>query len=193
MGSSGFSRRTFIRQGAGAVGTAWARVAIPGMAAIAQAACTAKEEQAPFTILTAEQATEFGAIAERIIPTTDTAGAVDAGVIYFLDQSFGTFNAPLLPMLQGGLSELQAGIQDGRRFSELDAAAQDALLEANQNAPFFQVFRMMTFAGYFGMSEYGGNKDGVGWKLLGMDPAVHAHTAPFGYYDAEYRKENPDA
>jgi hypothetical protein len=40
------------------------------------------------------------------------------------------------------------------------------------------------------LSEYGGNKDGIGWKLLGMDPHTHAYVYPFGDYDAEYMKEN---
>jgi gluconate 2-dehydrogenase gamma chain len=187
------SRRFFLKQAAGVGGAAWMRVVLPSLAAISQAACTAKEEAAPFTILSAAEAAEFEAIAARIIPTTDTPGAREAGVIYFLDQTFGTFNAPMLPMLQGGLQQLQAGIEDGRRFSELSEAEQDALLEESQATPFFQVMRMMTFAGFFGLSEYGGNRDGVGWKLVGMDPDAHAYTSPFGYYDAEYLKENPDA
>ncbi|MDH5345643.1 MAG: gluconate 2-dehydrogenase subunit 3 family protein, partial [Gammaproteobacteria bacterium] len=139
------------------------------------------------------EAAEFEAIAARIIPTTDTPGSREAGVIHFFDQSFGTFNAPMLPMLQSGLEALQAGIEDGRKFSELSEPEQDALLEASQDTPFFQVIRVMTFAGFFGMSEYGGNKGGVGWKLLGMDPHTHSYTSPFGYYDAEYLKENPGA
>ena len=168
-------------------------MAIPGLAAISQAACTAKEEKAPFTILSEAEAIEFEAIAARIIPTTDTPGATEAGVIYFLDQSFGTFNAPMLPMLRGGLEQLRAGINDGKEFSQLGEQEQDAVLAENQGTPFFQVIRMMTFAGFFGMSEYGGNKDGVGWRLMGMDPTVHAYSSPFGFYDAEYLKENPDA
>jgi gluconate 2-dehydrogenase gamma chain len=193
MNPASISRRVFLRQSSGVAGAAWLKAVVPSMAAIAQAACTAKEEQQPFTILEPAESREFAAIAARIIPTTDTPGASEAGVIYFLDQSFGTFNAPMLPMLRGGLAELQSGISDGKLFSALDENAQDALLEAQQQTPFFQVLRIMTFAGYFGLSEYGGNKDGVGWKLLGMNPTAHAHTAPFGYYDAEYRKENPDA
>ncbi|MGI9205495.1 MAG: gluconate 2-dehydrogenase subunit 3 family protein [Woeseiaceae bacterium] len=193
MDHSAISRRLFLEQSAGVAATAWARVAIPGLAAISQAACTAKEEKSPFTILSDAEALEFEAIAARIIPTTDTPGATEAGVIYFLDQSFGTFNAPMLPMLRGGLEQLQTGISDSKKFSDLAAPDQDAVLEENQGTPFFQVFRMMTFAGFFGMSKYGGNKDGVGWKLMGMDPAVHAYSSPFGFYDAEYLKENPDA
>ena len=193
MSQSGISRRAFLEKSAGVAGAAWARAVIPGLAAISQAACTAKEEKAPFTILGDGEALEFEAIAARIIPNTDTPGAREAGVIYFFDQSFGTFNAPMLPMLRGGLEQLQAGIDDGRKFSELSDAEQDTLLEESQETPFFQMIRMMTFAGFFGLSEYGGNKDGVGWKLMGMDPDVHAYTSPFGYYDAEYLRENPDA
>ncbi|MGI9263242.1 MAG: gluconate 2-dehydrogenase subunit 3 family protein [Woeseiaceae bacterium] len=193
MEHKAISRRLFLEQSAGVAGTAWVRAVIPSLAAISQAACTAKEEKAPFTILNEAEALEFEAIAARIIPTTDTPGATEAGVIYFFDQSFGTFNAPMLPMLRGGLEELQSGIADGKKFSELTADDQDATLEQAQNTPFFQIFRIMTFAGFFGLSEYGGNKDGVGWELLGMNPHEHAYSSPFGYYDAEYLEENPDA
>ena len=193
MDHSAISRRVFLERSAGVAGTAWARAVLPSLAVISQAACSAKEEKAPFTILQDAEAVEFEAIAARIIPATDTPGAREAGVIYFFDQSFGTFNAPMLPMLRGGLEQLQAGIADGRKFSELNEQEQDAILEESQETPFFQILRMMTLAGFFGLSEYGGNKDGIGWKLLGMDPAEHAHTSPFGYYDAEYLKENPDA
>lgn len=138
------------------------------------------------------EAIELEAIAARLIPTTDTPGAREAGVIYFFDQSFGTFNAPMLPMLRGGLDQLQAGISGGQKFSQLNEGLQDALLEENQDTPFFGLMGMMTFAGFFGMSKYGGNKDGIGWDLLGMDPNVHMYTSPFGYYDAEYLKESAD-
>ena len=187
------TRRMFLQQSAGTAGAAWARAVLPGMAAIAQAACTAREQQQPFTILSDEEALEFEAIAARIIPTTDTPGAREAGVIYFIDQSFGSFNAPMLPVLRGGLDELQSGIDGGRKFSELSEADQDAVLEANQETPFFFMIRLMTFSGFFGLSAYGGNKDGIGWKLLGMDPGTHAYQSPFGHYDAEYLKENADA
>ncbi len=192
MKPEALSRRAFLERTAGAAGAAWARVALPSLAAISQAAIAAKEEGQAFSILGDEEAAEFAAVAARIIPTTDTPGATEAGVIYFMDQSFGTFNAPLLPMLRGGLEQIQSGIPDGRTFSELSEDEQDALLEANEATPFFGLIRMITFAGFFGLSEYGGNKDGVGWALLGMDPHAHAHVPPFGYYDAAYRQEAAD-
>jgi len=193
MNQHELSRRLFLKQSAGTAGAAWARAVLPGLAAIAQAACTARDEQAPFTTLGADEAAAFEAIAARIIPTTDTPGAREAGVIYFFDQTFGTFNAAYLPMLRGGLAELESGIDGGRKFVDLTAEEQDAVLEANESTPFFGLFRIMTFAGFFGLSKYGGNKDGIGYQLLGIDPNAHAYTAPFGYYDAEYVKEHSDA
>lgn len=193
MSSQELTRRIFLQQSAGVAGATWAKAILPGLAAISQAACTSKEEQASFVVLQADEAADFEAIAARIIPTTDTPGAREAGVIHFFDQSFGSFNAPMLPMLRDGLGKIQAGIDGGQRISQLSESDQDALLEANADTPFFGLIRIMTFAGYFGMSEYGGNKDGVGWKLLGMDPHAHSYSHPFGYYDAEYVKENSDA
>ena len=101
MNSQDLTRRFFLKQSAGVAGATWARAALPGLAALSQAACTAKEEQAPFGILQADEAVELEAILARIIPTTDTPGAREAGVIHFFDQSFGTFNAPMLSCCSG--------------------------------------------------------------------------------------------
>ena len=53
MNPASMSRRLFLRQSSGVAGAAWLKAVVPSMAAIAQAACTAKEEQQPFTILEA--------------------------------------------------------------------------------------------------------------------------------------------
>ena len=44
-----------------------------------------------FDFFTPEEAVEVEAIAARIIPTDDTPGAREAGVIYFIDRSLVTF------------------------------------------------------------------------------------------------------
>jgi len=138
MNSQDLTRRFFLKQSAGVAGATWARAALPGLAALSQAACTAKEEAVAFTILQAEEAAELEAVLARIIPTTDTPGAREAGVIHFFDQSFGTFNAPMLPAIRGGLASLQENIDGERKFSELSAEEQDALLESIQQTPFFE-------------------------------------------------------
>jgi hypothetical protein len=35
------------------------------------------------------------------------------------------------------------------------------------------------------MSRYGGNREQVGWSLIGFEGHHGAWTYPFGYYDAE--------
>ncbi len=192
MSDVDLSRRRFLMQGTAAAGTRWARLVLPSLAALSQAACTARESQAPFTTLGDAEAREFEAIVARIMPTTDTPGAREAGVIHFLDQTFATFNAPMLAPARGGLEQFAAGIEGGVRFSELSEAEQDAYLATQENTPFFGMLRFLTMCGYFGLSKYGGNKDGVGWELVGMTPHNRVYESPFGYYDAEYLEENPD-
>jgi len=185
------SRRMFLQQSAGVAGASWARLVLPGLAAISQAACTAKEEKKSFTVLQPDEAIEFEAIVARIIPTTDSPGAREAGVIHFLDQTFGTFNAGILTPARGMLQQFQSGIEGDELFSELTEHEQDAHLESNEETPFFGMMRFLTMCGFFGMSKYGGNQGDIGYKLVGMNSNVHVYQSPFGYYDAEYQKENP--
>jgi gluconate 2-dehydrogenase gamma chain len=192
MQNDNTSRRNFLRGGVALAGGSWLRYTAPGIAALAQAACSAKEDSAAFAILTAKEAIEFEAIAARILPTTESPGAREAGVIWFFDETFGTFNAGNLQFARSGLAEFQAAIGSGVLFSDLDEAAQDAYLKTQEQTPFFNMIWFMALTGFFGMSKYGGNKNDIGWKLLDVDPGKHAYQSPFGYYDAEYMKEHAD-
>ena len=187
------TRRSFLRQGAALTGGTFLRFSAPSLAALSQAACSAKEETRSFTILGEAEAREFEAIAARIIPTTDTPGAKEAGVIWFFDQTFGTFNAGDLEVARKGLANFQEALNDDRLFSALTDAEQDAHLATQDETQFFELMHFMTLCGFFGMGKYGGNNDDIGWKLLGIDPNQHVFTSPFGYYDAEHIKENDSA
>jgi gluconate 2-dehydrogenase gamma chain len=46
----------------------------------------------------------------------------------------------------------------------------------------------LTVAGMFALPGYGGNRDKLGWALLGFEDH-HAWQPPFGYYDAAYTPE----
>jgi len=37
----------------------------------------------------------------------------------------------------------------------------------------------------FALPQYGGNRDSVGWKLIGFED-LHVFHPPFGYYDRDY-------
>lgn len=202
MGSdtfSSFSRRRFIA-GSGSMaailGNPLLRAGLPGIAALSASACTARDSSASFNVLSVPEARELEAIAARILPTTDTPGAREAGVIWFMDKSFGSIMASQLETARDGLKEFQSGIKElfpgAERFSDLDEVDQDKYLETREESGFFNFIRFLTLAGFFGMSSYGGNKDNVGWKLLGLDGQHNGYQPPFGYYDARYPESERD-
>ena len=185
-----YTRRRFL-QAAGAVtaGLAWKAGGV-AFAATAREAVAAQESGAPFAVLAGDDARDFAAIAARIIPTTDTPGATEAGVIHFFDQAFAGDMAGELPF---ALAELAALNRDrDRRFAELDVAAQDGILASIEEGPFFALLRTMTIFGFFAMSRYGGNRDQVGWKLIDFEGHHGTWTYPFGYYDAQAAREAGD-
>lgn len=196
MTIEGLSRREFLQGSGSLAGSSVIRAALPAVAALSQAACTAKDEAAPFENISAAQAREIVAIAARILPTTDTPGATEAGAVYFFDKAFGDFLRDAKPTAERMLAEFQAGIA-GRfpgatRFSDLDESDQDSYLKEQEESQFFFGVRLLTLVGVFGMSHWGGNRDDIGWKLVGMDGPPHAWAPPFGYYDAEYMEEQQD-
>ncbi len=151
----------------------------------------AQETPMELTVLTPSEAEEFAAIAERIIPSDDTPGATEAGAIFFIDRVLSSSRTELLPGLREGLSLLQATGQAAHgnpRFSTLAAAQQDELLRQIEDSTFFTTMRYLTICGTFASPEYGGNRDYVGWSLIGFDHG-HAWQAPYGYYDADYLKK----
>ncbi len=198
MDGEGLTRRSFMASsGALAGAAAFSRVGWAGIIALGQAACQARDEGTAFTALTRSEARELEAIAARILPTTDTPGAREAGVIHFFDQSLGSFLAASLPAVREGVANLAqtipAGYPGARAFSDLDTADQDDYLKTQEGQPFFELVRFLTLAGFLGMSAYGGNRDHVGWQLLGLGPGEHGHTYPFGWYDADAARDSHDS
>lgn len=189
------SRRGFLAGSSAVAGGALLRAGLPAVTALSASACTARDEEAAFRVLTAAEARELAAIAARILPTTDTPGAREAGVIWFIDGAFDTFMKGSLDFARAGLRDFETGLADAAagaaRFSDLDEPAQDAYLASRESSPFFGLMRFLTIVGFFGMSSYGGNRDHVGWKALGFDP-LHVWEPPFGHYDAEYAQAGRD-
>ena len=193
MKSEALSRRLFLKGSGTLAGSVMARAGIPAIVAVSQAACTARDEGTAFENISGAEARELAAIAARILPTTDSPGATEAGAIYFIDQSLGSIYADYADEFLGRLAEFQSGIATrypgAALFSDLDEADQDDYLRHVEDTPFFDNMRFATLAGVFAMSSYGGNRDNIGWKLVGMDGPPHAWTHPFGEYDAEYVEE----
>jgi gluconate 2-dehydrogenase gamma chain len=197
MERSDFSRREFLLQSAVGAGSVWLAAGWPEVLAAQQHAhqtMRAVDAGAPAKLefLTPAQAADVEAIASLIIPTTDTPGAREAGVVYFIDRALRTFAADqqkpfadVLALVDGKRKELFPAAAD---FASLTAAQQTYILTAIEKTPAFDKLRFFTVAGFFGNPEDGGNRDMAGWKLIGFDNAP-THTPPFGYYDAQYLDE----
>lgn len=191
MATSESSRRAFLKSAGSAAGTSLILLSLPALFTARTSANAAQAARAPFTTLGADEAAEFEAIAARIIPTDDTPGATEAGVIYFMDNVLGTSRSETLAPMRQGLAELRASARStyqASAFHQLESAQQDALLTAIETTPFFNTMRYLTIAGMFTLPEYGGNRDGIGWKLIGFEEQ-HMWQPPFGYYDAEAARE----
>jgi gluconate 2-dehydrogenase gamma chain len=181
-----FSRRDFVAT-VGSIGAIWLLADARKRAeAVDHAAHQLKQAQPTLTTLTREQAAELEAFASRIIPTDDTPGAREAGVVYFIDRSLSTFAKDQLPAITEGLAKLErdvaAKFPGQTRLSRLTPAQQDEVLKSIEETPFFGQIRFATLAGFFSLPSYGGNRDFTGWKLVGQEPAMEFRS-PFGWYD----------
>jgi gluconate 2-dehydrogenase gamma chain len=166
-------------------------LSLPSVLKAAEHASAAYHEAKSFTTLGMEEAAEFAAIASRILPSDETPGATEGGVIYFMDTVLGSSRNELLAGLRKGLASLQRTAHSSygsARFSMLAPDQQDALLHDVEGTDFFATVRFLTLAGMFALPDYGGNREHVGWDLIGFDHR-HAWQPPFGYYDADYAQK----
>ena len=186
------TRRNFVAAG-GVLGAAWLLRDLVGAGdALAYARQAVQQTPAPaFTALTADEAAVVEAAAARIIPSDDTPGAKEAGVVYFIDRAFSTFQKNDLPQIQKLVVDLNRRARRRKpaaaNFATLAAADQDAILKQIEKSDDFGGLRYFTIVGMFANPSWGGNKDMVGWKLLDFMPHG-AFQPPFGYYDAEAAK-----
>lgn len=192
MAANHLSRRDFLASSASLAKGSLLVLSAPAILTACREASESAQTEAAFKVFSNEEAAELTAIAARIIPSDETPGATEAGVIYFLDNIFGQpQREPQLVMLRDGLRELgfQVATQTGAAyFSELTAAQQDELLRENENTPFFATMRYLTIAGTFSLPEYGGNQNKVGYQIIGFEDRG-AWAAPYGFYDADYMEK----
>ena len=129
--------------------------------------------------LSARQARFIDSIAGRILPTTDTPGAVEAGAVFYIDGALASPYPHLLSRYARGLRALDkhGKRQFGAAFEKLSPEQQDSVLsdleagkivELRDGEAFFELLRTHVLEGVFGEPSYGGNRDMIGWKLVGF-------------------------
>ena len=179
------TRREFVTTLGGAAGAAWLSSVWPLALADAAAAhqASARGEAVQFRVLSSQQAADFGAFADRIIPPDDTPGARDAGVVHFADRFLGGVGAHKKSEFDRALVELdRATRRRGQRFAALPVTRQHDIIKSLEGSPAFITLRDFTLLGYFSHPSYGGNAGGAAWKAIGFEERM-AWQPPFGYYD----------
>ena len=145
--------------------------------------------EAKLSLFSAAEAADIEAVAARIIPSDDTPGAREAGVVYFIDRALGTFLSQLAGGYRAQLAEFQTVFREQQpgapSFSSLTSAQQVEYLRTVDDTPFFDTTRLLTLLGMFSLPTYGGNRNGDGWRLIGFEDR-HFFQPPFGHYDRGY-------
>lgn len=133
------------------------------------------------------------AACERLIPRDEDPGAIDAGVPTYLDRML---QSPSLgDMREDFLAGVAALDRRARRmfqvgFAEAAPTQQDELLTLFKDAPahsgearFYELLLVLTLEGLLGDPSYGGNRNRVGWQLVGFNLVGHHAAEPQPGYD----------
>ena len=120
--------------------------------------------------LTAAQSAIASAAAERILPKSETPGAIDVGVPAFIDRFYGEFMSPEeQKLLVAGLAEIESAAKPNGSFATLTPQQQDEVLrrvatsQQGKDPSSFALLRSTTILGYFTSEQ-------VGKTVLHYDP-----------------------
>lgn len=179
-----YSRRALLEAGLGI-----AAAITLSRSATAQAVAADAHLSTEWRFFSASEARTVDAIVAQIIPTDETPGAREMGVARFIDHGLAGFLAPLATAFRAGLADFEARYRarnpHNLEFATLPPARQIEWLRQVDHTPFFESLQQLTVLGALSMPQYGGNRGGLGWQLIGFADQ-HAFTPPFGYYDREY-------
>jgi gluconate 2-dehydrogenase subunit 3-like protein len=191
MEHADLTRRSLLQAIAATIVTAATPFGWPEIAQAIDHAHTAEHAQGDrkISFLDAGEAADIEAVAAQIVPTDDSPGAREAGVAYFIDRALATFFSQLAVDYRAQLADFRTAYRAkhpaAASFASLTSEQQIELLKSVDETPFFKTTRLLTLLGMFALPAYGGNRDGVGWKLIGFEDA-HIFQPPFGYYDRDY-------
>jgi gluconate 2-dehydrogenase gamma chain len=149
------------------------------------------------------QAVVIEAAVARIVPgDANDPGAREAGVVHYIDMALAGVYADCQTVYRRGINGIDncAKKKFGRRFIDLSEIEQDAILKEMEQdkavgfsypsaSVFFALLRQHTIEGMFSDPVYGGNRNAVGWKLLGFPGVQYGYTAEEMQADADLSKK----
>lgn len=119
------------------------------------------------------------AMLDRIIPADEHGpGAVEAGALRYIERTLDEQRPELRPLYVEGLRRLQEASKErhGIAFDELDPDRADGVLRAlstgelgggDSDPAFLELVRAHAIEGVFGDPVHGGNRECVGWEMVG--------------------------
>jgi gluconate 2-dehydrogenase gamma chain len=136
----------------------------------------------------AHQRSTIEAAIGRIIPKDGAPGAIEAGVIDYIENALGGYDAEYLPLYIDGVRELDRlarGKFGAQAFTSLQPQQQDQVLTDLEKGPFFTHLLEHSMQGFYGDPCHGGNRDRTSWKMIGFPGPAHpqGYQPPFGWYD----------
>ena len=215
----GVSRRDFLKAGAGAAGVAVLAACTPGVTNTTATTTSIPPGTTPPTtshpaavspifdalqFFDDTQAAVIHAAAGRIIPgTPQDPGAKEAAVVVFIDRALAGYDRDLQRDYLIAIFGMEAYALDKYKegFAKLTDSQQDDILgnmekgsdEAKRYlanpTPFFNTLVNHTRQGMFVDPIYGGNRDSVGWKLIGHPGIVFGRQPSEQACDVDVPKE----
>ena len=157
--------------------------------AAATAPPTSAVPREPVENLTQQEADLLEAICARIIPTdANGPGAREARAAHYIDRGLGGALKESLDAYRSGFEAFDRYCRSSRgaAFTALSERDQDSVLIdvetgsatgfAGSSAAFFNMVRTHTLQGTFGDPFYGGNRDFIGWDMIGY-PGVRTNVS----------------
>ena len=142
------------------------------------------------TLFDAHQRSTLEAAAGRIIPADRDPGALEAGVIVYIENALSGYDAEHAPLYVDGIRELDRLAREtfgSEAFIQLRPEEQDQVLASldERQSRFFSLLLEHTMQGFYGDPRHGGNRDRVGWKIIGFPgpSRPEGYRSPLGWYD----------
>jgi gluconate 2-dehydrogenase gamma chain len=160
---------------------------------------TAKRAQ-PLMFFNNSEAATLESVIERILPPDEGfPGGVDAGILYYIDRTLTGYGSKLQRLYTLGLRDLDAfcSLRFGRECRELSPEQRDETISEFLGPPLpapltqasapksvemerlqrlILVIREHCLEGLFCDPVYGGNREGIGWRLIGYPGAQWGYT-----------------
>jgi gluconate 2-dehydrogenase gamma chain len=187
------SRRDFLVDSARTAALGWLAAQLPLLASLSSCAREDAIQNKSFTSLTNAEGRAMRAFAAQIIPSdAESPGAEEAGAVYFIDRALALpFFAESVPIVRSGLADLDGRarlIEGTASFGSLGGNQQIAIMRQIEQTPFFSTARTLVVIGTFADPAHGGNRNRVGWTMIGIDHQP-SYAPPFGWYDAQDRRD----